>query len=137
MSKHDAEKWQQMAAKFNIDPFAIMLGMSIVELDKGYAKVMLSLRPEHNSRINRPHGGVIATLIDHACGNALDTMGRDTIGLQLSINYIASAKPDDTLLTEARIVHLGKTLGTAEATVTRSDGAIIAKALSTAIIMRQ
>jgi acyl-CoA thioesterase len=135
MSKHDAEKWQQMAAKFNIDPFAIMLGMSIVELDQGYAKVMLSLRPEHNSRIQRPHGGLIATVLDHACGNALDTMGRDTIGVQLSISYIAGTKPDDTLIAEARVVHLGKTMGTAEATLTGSDGTVIAKALNTAVVL--
>jgi acyl-CoA thioesterase len=137
MSKHDAEKWQQMAAKFNDDPFAIMLGMSIVELDKGYIKVKLSLRPEHNSRLTRPHGGLIAALLDHTCGNALDSMGRDTFGLQLSISYIAGAKPDDTLITEARTVHLGKTMGTAEGTVTRSDGTIIAKGLFTGIVLRQ
>jgi acyl-CoA thioesterase len=137
MKKHDAEKWQQMAARFNDDPFANMIGMRIVELDHGYAKVELSLRPEHNSRIKRPHGGLIATVLDHACGNAMDTMGRDTIGVQLSINYIAGSKPDDTLIAEARVVHLGKTMGTAEAVLTGSDGAIIAKALNTAMVFRQ
>jgi len=135
MSKHDAEKWQQMAAKFNIDPFATMIGMRIVELNRGYAKVMLSLRPEHNSRIQRPHGGLITTVLDHACGNALDTMGRDTIGLQLSVSYIAGTKPDDTVTAEARVVHLGKTIGTAEATLTGSDGTVIAKALNTALVL--
>jgi acyl-CoA thioesterase len=137
MRKHDAEKWQQMAARFNDDPFATMIGMRIVELDRGYAKVTLSLRPEHNSRINRPHGGLISTLLDHACGNALDTMGHDTIGVQLSVNYIAGTKPEDTLTAEARVVHLGKTMGTAEATLTGSDGTVIAKALNTAMVLKQ
>jgi acyl-CoA thioesterase len=135
MSKQDAEKWQQMAARFNIDPFATMIGMRIVELGKGYAKVMLSLRSEHNSRINRPHGGLIATVLDHACGNALDTLGRDTIGVQLSVNFISGTRPDDTLIAEARVVHLGKTMGTAEAVLTGSDGTIIAKALNTALVL--
>ena len=135
MNKHDAEKWQQMAAEFNNDPFAIMIGMRIVELDQGYAKVKLSLRPEHNSRIKRPHGGLIATLLDHACGNALDTMGRDTIGVQLSVNFIAGTRPDDTLIAEAWVVHLGKTMGTAEAVLTGSDGTVIAKALNTALVL--
>jgi acyl-CoA thioesterase len=137
MRKRDAEKWQQMAARFNIDPFATMIGMRIVELDRGYAKVELSLRPEHDSRINRPHGGLISTLLDHACGNALDTMGRDTIGVQLSVNYIAGTRPNDTLTAEARVVHLGKTMGTAEATLTGSDGTVIAKALNTAMVFKQ
>ncbi len=137
MRKHDAEKWQQMAAEFNNDPFATMIGMTIVELDRGYAKVTLSLRPEHDSRINRPHGGLIAAVLDHACGNAFDSMGRGTIGVQLSVNYIAGTKPNDILIAEARVVHLGKTMGTAEATLTGSDGTVIAKALNTAMVFKQ
>ena len=47
MKKHDSEKWQQMAAYFDSDPFATVLGAKVVELDDGYAKIGLTLGPEH------------------------------------------------------------------------------------------
>ncbi len=126
-----------MAEFFNCEPFATMLGAKVVELDEGYAKVGLTLGPQHISRINRPHGGVIAGLLDHTCGCAFGSTGRGTIGVELSICYIAGPKPGDTLTAEARIVHFGGTMGTVEAVATASDGTIIAKALCTAIALRE
>ena len=49
------------------------------------------------------------------------------------INFLKAVKDQD-LYCEARIIHLGKTLAYAEATVTIEDGALVAK--STATLMR-
>jgi uncharacterized protein (TIGR00369 family) len=82
------------------------------------------------------HGGAIYSLADASAAHALLTLVPADVGIttvEQNINFLRAAKQQD-LLCEARIVHFGKTLSYAEATVTSTEGAIIAK--STATLMR-
>jgi acyl-CoA thioesterase len=132
-----AGNWQEMAAYFSTTPYAIMLGMKVVELEQGYAKVVLPLRPEHNSRAGTPHGGAICSLIEYTCISAFCTLERPYQGVQMNINFIARPVPNDTIYAEARVIHAGKTQGVIEATVRDSDNRLTAQALYTGVVIEK
>ncbi|MGH3313123.1 MAG: PaaI family thioesterase, partial [Streptomyces sp.] len=85
------------------------------------------------------HGGYLSTLLDSALGSAV--LSRLPAGLayttaQLNVNLIRPVTPHTgTLRATAAAVHVGRTLGTAEAKLTGADdGKLYAHATATCAI---
>jgi uncharacterized protein (TIGR00369 family) len=79
------------------------------------------------------HGGAIYSLADSAAAHALMTMilpDQSPTTVEQRINFLKAVKDQD-LYCEARILHLGKTLAYAEATITTDGGALVAKSAAT------
>jgi acyl-CoA thioesterase len=132
-----SEEYEALKAKFDTSPYASFLGMKLLELAKGYAKVSMVVSPSFFNWGQRVHGGVIASLLDQAFGCSVNTLDRVYLAVQLSINFLSTPQEGDTLVSEARVVHAGKTLGVAELTVEDSSGRTIARAVGTALGMER
>ena len=118
-------------------PFFRHLSMTIREMDIGCAIVDLDVDTEHLQAFGYVHGGVYASAIDTAafwssfCELAEGT-GITTVDLK--VNYLAPVQTG-RLTAMGKRIKLGKTLGLAEATVTDSQGRVVAHGTSTLIVL--
>lgn len=124
--------WVNTRKRFDSSPYAMCLGMKLVELTTGYAKVEMKLKDEFRNWDGRIQGGVIVSLLDQAFGAALNTLDRVYVAVQLNVNFL-TAPEGDTIYAESTVLHRGKSLGVSEMVVTDSGGRLIARGLGTTI----
>jgi uncharacterized protein (TIGR00369 family) len=121
-------------------PIAMLLGMTIVEVEDGRA--VFGVRPDerHYNPIGVVHGGLAATLIDSATGCAVQTrlpagVGYTTVDLNVTFVRPIHADTGD-IECEATVIHSGLRIATAEARVRRvSDGKVLAHGTSTCLVL--
>ena len=124
---------EEMRKRFDTSPYALNMGMKLVELSKGYAKVRMELTKEFLNWENMIHGGVIASLLDQAFGCSLNTLDHIYVAVQLNINYLTAAPVGETIFAESKVIYAGKKLGVSEMTVADSKGKTIARATGTTV----
>ncbi len=115
------------------EPIARFLGMKLVELSPGYARVVMKLGPQHVNFNGLVFGGIIAAVADQAFAYATNSLIQPSIASQFNIHFIAGPKPGDELIGECRVLKSGRRVGVSEMTVSTSDGKLIAKATGTTI----
>lgn len=116
----------------NQSPFQQMMGYLLVAWERDHAVVDYEIRPDHLNRTGRLHGGVLASLLDTACGYAgvfCDEPGarRATVTLTLSVNFVAAVNAG-RLSVAARRTGGGRSIFFADATVHDGEGRLIATA---------
>jgi acyl-CoA thioesterase len=124
---------EEMRRRFDNSACASSMGMKLMELSHGYAKVELQLKEEFLNWDNMIHGGVIATLLDQAFGCACNTLEYQHVAVQMNVHFIAAARVGDTIFGESRVLHAGKRVGASEMAVFDSTGKTIAKATGTTV----
>ena len=92
------------------DYFRESLGINVLELKDGYAKMSLKIRKEHINIAGFTHGGVIFSLADCAFAEAVNFGAKQAVAVQVSINYLRPTSEGDVLIAEAITVSDGKTL---------------------------
>lgn len=125
----------ELRDKVSREPISTFLGMKLVDLSPGYAKVTMKLRREHLTFNGFIFGGIISSIADQAFACATNSMGRPSIATQFNLHFIAAASPEDDLIAEGRVLRKGKRVDICEITVTNQDGKLIARATGTAIPM--
>ena len=115
------------------EPIASFLKMKLQELSPGYARVTMKLLPEYRNFNDLIFGGIIMALADQAFAYASNTLTRPSIATQFNIHFIATAKLNDELTAECRVVKGGRRVGISEMTITNQEGKLIAKATGTTI----
>lgn len=114
------------------NPFLKFMGIELLDAGEGWVKMKIAYRPELRQPFTL-HGGAIYSLADSAAAHALTTLimpDQFPTTVEQHINFLKAVKDQDVYC-EARIVHLGKTLAYAEATMTTEDGALVAKSAAT------
>lgn len=114
-------------------PYPRLLGFRLLELSEGYAKLAVTIRPDHANFQGSVDGALVSSLADcaHAC--ACNTLGQPRVGLQYNINFISGVGLKGELIAEAKTVHPGRTVSLTEITVTDSTGKLVARASATAL----
>jgi acyl-CoA thioesterase len=84
------------------EPFAQVLKMELKELDTGFSAVEMDYQPAMNNLFGRMHGGAVFGLIDEAFEAVCQSEGIVTVGLNVSVTYVASPRPGARLRAEAR-----------------------------------
>jgi uncharacterized protein (TIGR00369 family) len=126
------EKLHPLSAR---NPFLNFMGMELLDAGEGWVKMKIAFRPEFLQPFT-VHGGAIYSLADAAAAHALMTLilpDQYPTTVEQRINFLKAVKDQDVYC-ESKIIHLGKTLAYAEATMTTADGTLVAK--STATLMR-
>jgi len=123
----------EMRKKFNESPCAVYMGMSLVELSKGYAKVKMELKKEHLNWENMIHGGIITTVLDQAFGCACNTLENIHVAVQMNVHFMKAPAVGETIYAESRVIHAGKRMGTSEMKVCDAKGNEIALATGTTV----
>jgi len=132
------EYFQMMKEAVNNSPYYRHIGMEVVDAGDGKSQLRLNGDQPLANLFGVLHGGVTASLIDSACGVALGSVlepGERTVTADLRVNYIAPA-PCDAVTVEGEVLHKGKQTGVVEAVVKGPDGALLAKGMTTHIILR-
>jgi uncharacterized protein (TIGR00369 family) len=96
------------------------------------AEFTLSIDDRHLNRQGRLHGGVIATMLDVACGYAgLQGETGAPVGgaltINLNINYIGGIDAGE-VIAQGRVIGGGRSVFFAQGEVTAADGRLIATA---------
>ncbi len=123
----------ELKASFENSPYGRLLGFRLLELSEGYAKVSVTLRPEHTNFLGVIDGGLVMSLADYAFACSCNTFGQTRVATQFSTNLISASALKGTLMAEARTIHAGKTMALTEISVTEASGKVIAKATGIAI----
>ncbi|NLW06822.1 MAG: hydroxyphenylacetyl-CoA thioesterase PaaI [Clostridia bacterium] len=122
------DQLQEIKDKFAADPFPQYLGIKLLELAPGYARVSMCLQDSMLNFHGIGHGGAIFTLADTALGLASNSHGDPALALTVTINYLTPALPGSKLLATAEQEHLTRRTGVYRVTVTTTDGETIALA---------
>ena len=91
------------------DNFGELLGVKVLEVKAGYAKVSLKIAKKHTNFLGATHGGAIFTLADCAFAEAVNCGDTTAVAVQVSINFLKPSSEGDVLTAEASKVSEGKT----------------------------
>lgn len=116
------------------NPFRALLGIRVAEIGAGTATVTIDpVSPLLRQARGIVHGGVYATLVDCAAGEALATVMRaDDEGYTVDLN-VTYLRPvvDLALVAHGRTVRCGRTVGVAVADILDGSGALVATGRAT------
>ena len=124
----DAQALAELAGKtmYERDPATQNLGIELLEIRPGYARMAMSVRPEMLNGHQSCHGGYIFLLADSAFAFACNSHNFVTVGAGCTIDYVAPGRVDDVLTAEGvEQVVAGKT-GVYDITVRNQHGQTIA-----------
>ena len=121
------------------NPFWSLLGMELVEIRRGWAKIRMPFTEKLANGIGVAHGGAIFSPADSAVGMALVGMldkGENISTLEMKINYL---KPfvEGEIIAEAKIVHKGTMTAIGDVEVKDGKDNFIAKGLATYAIFKK
>ena len=141
-------QYEEIDAKFkksimewmkNHNHFWSLLGMEIVEMKKGWAKIRLPFAEKLANGVGVAHGGAIFSPADSAVGMALVGMLKkdETIStLEMKINYLKPFKNGE-IVAAARIIHKGNQTAIGDVEVRDENDSLIAKGLATYAIVKK
>lgn len=112
------EEMNQVVEKYNSSGYWKLLGMEIVGLGQGFARVTMPFKPELTQTYQIVHGGAVSSLVDSAVAAALRTLTRPTekiTTVELKVNYLLPVLEGE-LVAEAKILQKGNqvAVGTVE-----------------------
>src|SRR5579862_3506223 len=125
-----------------IPPPPVMRALDFDGVSFGEGRAAFRLTPQefHYNPLGSVHGGVIATMVDSACGCAVHTMlpaGVFYTSLDLSVKFLRPVTIRTGPITaEGTVVHLGRRTALAEARITDEAGKVYVTATSSCLLIR-
>jgi len=108
------------------DAFSRWLGIDILEVKPGFARISMTVRPEMNNGFSITHGGIAYSLADSAFAFASNSHGRVAVALETNISYLKKVGSGDTLEATAEQLSLGNTVGVYNVTIRNQNDAKVA-----------
>lgn len=109
------------------EPFTAYNHIEICDIGEGTSRIELHLRPESRNRWGQPHGGVLFTLADDACGIAMAGLRQETcVTVSSTMDFMAPAGDADHLIATGEVTRAGKRTCFCRAEVTTAEGKLLA-----------
>lgn len=108
------------------DPATQALGMRILEVAPGYAKLSMTVRRDMLNGHQTCHGGFIFSLADSAFAFSCNSRNVATVASGCTIDYLAPGFEGDVLIAEARERSLAGRTGIYDVNVSNQEGRAIA-----------
>lgn len=118
------EIFEQLLEK---DAFSKWLGIELLEIDAGYAKISMLIRDDMLNGFELCHGGVTFAFADTALGIASNARGTKSIGIENNINYTKKVLAGDILIAETEEVQNGRTIGVYKVKITNQKNELVAE----------
>jgi len=122
-------------------PMAILVGISLTSVEPGVVVFEGQPAEYHYNIGGVAHGGFACTLLDSALGCAVTSTlpaGRSCATTDLHVRFIRPITlSSGRVRCEARVLHVGKTIATAEANVTDAAGKLCAHATTACAILQE
>lgn len=119
-------------------PITETLGFRLISAEHGRAVFEGEPQFRHYNPIGSVHGGFAMTLLDSALGCAVHSTlgtGETYTTLEIKVNLVRPLTEDTgPVMAEGRILHRGRTVGTAEGDVRDANGKVYAHATTTCMI---
>lgn len=112
--------------KVTQEPFAKKLGLKLIKVDEGYAKVEMVFTDDLENMFGMAHGGAIFSLIDAAFEVASNSHGTMAVALNMNINYLASPTKGATLSAEAKEINKTKKTAVYDICAVDNSGKLLA-----------
>lgn len=103
------------------DSFSQWLGVDVLEVREGYARIKMTVREEMLNGHRVAHGGISFSLADSAFAFASNSHGQKAVSIETSINHIKPIFEGDELIATAEKESISKSLGQYIVRVTRED----------------
>ena len=118
------------------DPFLGHLGVEVVEIDFGYAKLKMpesGIVLRHGGIVN---GGAISALIDAAGGTATATVnrGKNQVTIELKINFLEPVRMGE-MTCVAKVIRGGRNIVVSDMELFDCNGKLCAKGIGTWMIL--
>ncbi len=108
------------------DAFSKWMGVELVDIKQGYAKIKMTVRDEMLNGYKILHGGVSFSLADSAFAFASNSRGRIAYSISTTISHLEKALTGDVLIAEATEEYFNEKLGKYKVEVRREDETLIA-----------
>src|SRR5690349_7029366 len=112
---------EQARAMWAADAASAALGMRLVDLGAGEARVSMVVRPDMVNGHDLCHGGLIASLADSTFALACNSHGTVTVAAGFTVDFVAPARLGQTLYADAHEVSLRGRSGVYDVTVRADD----------------
>lgn len=103
------------------DTFSQWLGIEVLEIADGYAKIKMKVRGEMLNGHGVVHGGISFSLADSAFAFACNTHGQKSVSIDTSINHIKPIFEGDELVAIAEKESTSRSVGYYLVKVTRDE----------------
>ncbi len=103
------------------DTFSQWLGVEVLEVKEGYARIKMTVREEMLNGHRVAHGGISFSLADSAFAFASNSHGQKAVSIETSINHIKPILEGDELIATAEKESISKSLGQYIVRVTRNN----------------
>lgn len=116
-----------MTPRFEVG-LATTCGFRVVSHGDGKAVCEVDVTPAVQNVSGNLHGGAIATLVDHVGTWAIvsaDRQGRPGVTTDLNVSYLAPAPAGATVVAQAAVLKVGKTLAFVTVDVRRKDDGVL------------
>jgi acyl-CoA thioesterase len=128
MSEQASQQLAERVAKalYVNDKTSQTLGIRILEVRPGYARLAMVVRADMVNGHRVCHGGMVFTLADSAFAFACNSYNDNTVAAAASIDFLTPSREGDELTANASEVWRSRRNGIYEVTVTNQEGARIA-----------
>ena len=119
-------------------PAAELIGFRMISYSDGESRFEMDAGRRHHNPMGTVHGGILCTLADSAMGMAFASTlgaGETFTTLEIKVNYLRPVF-EEKLFAAAKVVHRGRTVGMVECDVTTENGKLVARAVSTCVVLR-
>ncbi|HET6527765.1 MAG TPA: hotdog fold thioesterase [Balneolaceae bacterium] len=89
------------------DAFSQWLGIEVLDIKPGFAKLQMNVRPEMTNGFNVSHGGIAFSLADSALAFASNSYGRVALALENNISFTRKVNAGDELTATTEELSLG------------------------------
>jgi uncharacterized protein (TIGR00369 family) len=120
-------------------PIAALLGMTVVDVQRGRVTFGLDVGEHLYNPIGSVHGGVFCTLLDSAMGCAVHASldrGQAYTTLELKVNIVkALTLKTPSVVATGQVISAGRRVVTASGQITGPDGTLYAHATTTCLVL--
>jgi acyl-CoA thioesterase len=117
---------QAANAMYESDACTRALGIELIEVRPGYARLQMNVRPDFLNGHGICHGGLIFTLADSTFAFACNSYNINTVAAGCSIEFLRAVKGGDLLTAEGIEQTLNGRTGIYDIRVTNREGETVA-----------
>jgi acyl-CoA thioesterase len=122
-----AELAEQTAeAMFRRDAASKLIGLRLIAVRPGYARLAMVVRPDMANGHRMCHGGYLFTLADSAFAYACNSYNKNTVASACQIDFLAPATIGEVLEAECEERSLAGRTGVYDTTIRNRSGKVVA-----------
>jgi acyl-CoA thioesterase len=106
------------------DYFRELLGIQVLDVKDGYAKLSMKITKNHTNFLGATHGGAIFALADCAFAEAVNFENKRAVAVQVSINFLKPSSEGDILIAETAKISEGKTFALYNITICKESAVV-------------